>query len=129
MSSLRITQNSMLRTQMAGLNTSLSRLQQTQEQLTTGKRLNRPSDDPVGTVSALRFRSEQSQLAQFGNNIADGLDRLTAADNALTQTNTMTQRIRVQTLSALNGTLGPDQRGYHPRGRRTRASGPADPDL
>lgn len=110
MSSLRITQNSMLRTQMDGLNTSLSRLQQTQEQLTTGKRLNRPSDDPVGTVSALRFRSEQSQLAQFGQNISDGLDRLTAADNALTQTNGMTQRIRVQTLAALNGTMGADER-------------------
>lgn len=110
MSSLRITQNSMNRTQMAGLNTSLGRLQQTQEQLTTGKRLNRPSDDPVGTVSALRFRAEQSQLAQFGNNINDGLDRLTAADDALTQTANMTQRLRVQTLAALNGTMGPDER-------------------
>lgn len=110
MSSLRITQNSMNRTQMAGLNTSLGRLQQTQEQLTTGKRLNRPSDDPVGTVSALRFRAEQSQLEQFGNNIADGLDRLSAADNTLTQTSHMTQRLRTQTLAALNDTMGPDQR-------------------
>ncbi len=110
MSSLRITQNSMNRTQMAGLNTSLGRLQQTQEQLTTGKRLNRPSDDPVGTVSALRFRAEQSQLEQFGNNIADGLDRLSASDNVLTQTAHMTQRMRTQTIAALNGTLSPDQR-------------------
>lgn len=110
MSSLRITQNSMNRTQMAGLNTSLGRLQQTQEQLTTGKRLNRPSDDPVGTVSALRFRAEQSQLAQFGNNIADGLDRLAASDDALTQTAGMTLRMRTQTLAAMNGTLGGDQR-------------------
>ncbi|WP_168582433.1 flagellar hook-associated protein FlgL [Gephyromycinifex aptenodytis] len=102
--SLRITQNSMNRTQLAGLNTSLNRLQQTQEQLTTGKRLNRPSDDPVGTVSALRFRSEQSQLAQFGANITDGLSRLQASDDALSQTSNMTQRIRTQALAALNGT-------------------------
>ncbi|GAB97488.1 flagellar hook-associated protein 3 FlgL [Kineosphaera limosa] len=122
MSSLRITQNSMNRTQMAGLNTSLGRLQQTQEQLTTGKRLNRPSDDPVGTVSALRFRSEQSQLAQFGRNIADGLDRLGMADNTLTQTNNMTQRIRVQTVAALNGTNGPDQlKAYAAEIRELRA--------
>ena len=95
---------------MSGLNTSLGRLQQTQEQLTTGKRLNRPSDDPVGTVSALRFRAEQSQLAQFGNNISDGLDRLAASDDALTQTAHMTLKMRTQTLAALNGTMGPDQR-------------------
>lgn len=108
--SLRITQNSMNRTQLAGLNMSQSRLQRTQEELTTGKRLNRPSDDPVGTVQSLRFRSEQSQLAQFGANITDGLDRLSTADNALTETSGMTQRIRELTIKALNGTLGTNER-------------------
>jgi len=100
----------MNRTQLAGLNTSLSRLQQTQENLTTGKRLNRPSDDPVGTVQALRFRTEQSQLAQFGANITDGLDRLTAADDALTQTSHMTLVMRTSTLNAMNGTMGASER-------------------
>ena len=108
--SLRITQNSMNRTQMAGLNTSLSRLQQTQEQLTTGKRISRPSDDPVGTVSALRFRSQQSQLDQFGENISDGLARLTVADNALTSTMPMVQRIRTLAVAAANGINGQQQR-------------------
>ncbi|WP_226346442.1 flagellar hook-associated protein FlgL [Agilicoccus flavus] len=110
MTGMRITQNSMNRTQLAGLNTSLGRLQQTQEQLTTGKRISRPSDDPVGTVSALRFRDEQSQLEQFGQNITDGLSRLSAADDALTQTANMTNSIRTQTIAALNGVNGADQR-------------------
>lgn len=107
--SLRITQNAMNRTQLMGLNTSLERLQGTQEQLTTGKRLNRPSDDPVGTVSAMRFRAEQRQLEQMGDNIKDGRARLTAADDALTQTIKMVQRIRQQTVAALNGVNGPQQ--------------------
>ena len=110
MSSLRITQSSMNRTQLAGLNTSLSRLQQTQEQLTTGKRLNRASDDPVATVAAMRFRAEQAQLAQFGENITDGLARLTASDEALSQTMPMVQRMRTLTLSASNGVLGAQER-------------------
>lgn len=110
MSSLRITQNSMNRTQMDGLNTSLGRLQKTQEQLTTGKRISRPSDDPVGTVSALRFRSQQSQIDQFGENITDGLARLTTADNALTSTLNMVQRVRTLAVAAANGTNGPQQR-------------------
>lgn len=113
MSSLRITQNSMNRTQMDGLNTSLGRLQKTQEQLTTGKRISRPSDDPVGTVSALRFRSQQSQIDQFGENITDGLARLTTADNALTSTMNMVQRIRTIAVAAANGTNGPDQRAAY----------------
>lgn len=120
--SLRITQNAMNRTQLAGLNTSLSRLQQTQEQLTTGKRLNRPSDDPVGTVAALRFRSEQSQLAQYDANITDGLSRLQASDEALTQTSNMTHRIRSQALAALNGTGSPAQmKAYAAEIRELRA--------
>ena len=109
MSSLRITQNAMNRTQMAGLNTSLARLQTTQEHLTTGKRLNRPSDDPVGTVSAMRFRAEQRELEQYGENVTDGLARLTAADDALTQTMPMVQNMRTKTLAAMNGTLGPQE--------------------
>lgn len=113
MSSLRITQNSMNRTQMTGLNTSLGRLQQTQEQLTTGKRISRPSDDPVGTVSALRFRGQQAQIDQFGQNIEDGLARLTTADNALTQTMHMVQRIRTISVAAANGTNGPEQRAAY----------------
>ncbi len=110
MSSLRITQNAMNRTQMAGLNTSLARLQTTQEHLTTGKRLNRPSDDPVGTVSAMRFRAEQRELEQFGENVTDGLARLTAADDALTQTMPMVHNMRTKTLAAMNGTLGTQER-------------------
>lgn len=108
--SLRITQNSMNRTQLAGLNTSLSRLQGTQEQLTTGKRLNRPSDDPVGTVSALRFRDEQRQLQQFGENITDGIARLSALDNALSEVMKPIQTMRTKALAAMNGTLGQQER-------------------
>ena len=95
---------------MAGLNTSLGRLQETQEQLTTGKRISRPSDDPVGTVSALRFRGQQAQIDQYGENISDGLARLTTADNALTSTMNMVQRVRTLAVAAANGTNGPQQR-------------------
>ncbi|HYO84927.1 MAG TPA: flagellar hook-associated protein FlgL [Dermatophilaceae bacterium] len=110
MSSLRITQNSMNRTQLAGLNTSLTRLQHTQEQLTSGKRLNRPSDNPIDTVSAMRFRAEQRQLEQFGENITDGLARLQAADDALTRTVPMIQKLRTLAVAASNATNNASQR-------------------
>lgn len=110
---LRITQNSMNRTQLAGLNNSLARLQQTQEQLTSGKKLNRPSDNPVDTVSAMRLRSEQRQLEQFGENISDGLSRLQTGDDALNRATQMVQRIRTITVAASNGTLGQSERNAY----------------
>ncbi|MBK7722258.1 MAG: flagellar hook-associated protein FlgL [Austwickia sp.] len=110
---LRITQNSMNRTQLAGLNGSLSRLQNTQEQLTSGKKLNRPSDDPVGTVSAMRLRGEQRQLEQFGENISDGLSRLRTADDTLTQLSPQLNRIRQLVIAGANDTNGPTERSAY----------------
>ena len=107
---LRITQNSMNRTQLAGLNGSLSRLQQTQEQLTSGKKLNRPSDNPVDTVSAMRLRGEQRQLEQFGVSITDGLSRLRSADDALSSASKMLQRLRQITVAGASDTHGPAER-------------------
>ena len=110
---LRVTQNSMNRTQLAGLNGSLSRLQNTQEQLTSGKKLNRPSDDPVGTVSAMRLRGEQRQLEQFGENISDGLSRLRTADDTLTQLSPQLNRIRQLVIAGANDTNGPTERSAY----------------
>ena len=107
---MRITQNSMNRTQLAGLNESLGRLQKTQEGLTTGKRLNRPSDSPVDTVSAMRLRDQQRSLSQLGRNIADGLSRLQTADDALVRAQSMMNRVRTQVVAAANGVNGQAQR-------------------
>lgn len=106
---MRITQNSMNRTQMAGLNGSLGRLQRTQEQLTTGKRLVRPSDDPVSTVSAMRLRDQQRSLTALGDSIKDGTARLQAADDALGRSQTMLTKIRTLVVAGANGVNGPDQ--------------------
>lgn len=120
---LRITQNSMNRTQLAGLNGSLARLQQTQEQLTSGKKLNRPSDNPVDTVSAMRLRGEQRQLEQFGENITDGLSRLRSADDALTRMSPQLNRIRQLVIAGANDTNGPSERAAYAKEIRQLKAG------
>lgn len=110
---MRITQNSMNRTQLEGLNGSLARLQKTQEQITSGKRLNRPSDSPVDTVSAMRFRADQRALEQYGTNISDGLSRLQATDDALTRMSPIINRIRQQVVAGANDTNNAEQRNAY----------------
>ncbi len=110
---MRVTQNSMNRTQMMGLNDSLSRLQRTQEQLTSGKRLVRPSDSPVDTVSAMRLKDQQRTLSALGGNIADGLARMQSADDALSRSSTMLTQIRTLVVAGANGVNGPEQRGAY----------------
>jgi flagellar hook-associated protein 3 FlgL len=54
-----------------------------QEQLSSGKRINRPSDDPVGAGAVLRLRTSQAQLEQFRSTASNVKDNLLIADNAL----------------------------------------------
>jgi flagellar hook-associated protein 3 FlgL len=42
-----------------------------QERIASGKRINRPSDDPVGMGQALRYRKDISSLDQYNDNITD----------------------------------------------------------
>src|SRR5574340_1469663 len=46
---------------------------QLMEQIASQKKINRPSDDPLGAMSVLDFRTSKTSLEQYGKNI-DGLD-------------------------------------------------------
>ena len=43
-----------------------------QNQLSTGKRIRRPGDDPAAAANQMYFRTRLEELAQFENNIKEG---------------------------------------------------------
>jgi len=108
--SYRVTQLSMSRTTMVGLQDNLNRLQRSQEQLSSGRRLNRPSDSPVDTVSAMQLRADKQRSEQYDRNIDDGLAWLGTADKALTVANERVTRVRQLVVSGLNATNGATER-------------------
>ncbi len=55
------------------------------EVVSTARRINRLSDDPVGLVSVLDLRSSLAGVEQMGRNSETGKTRLTAGESALTQ--------------------------------------------
>jgi flagellar hook-associated protein 3 FlgL len=59
---------------------TLVRLANLQEQLATGKRINRLSDDPGAGVQAMRFRAESFQLGKYLDNISKCSSFLDAYD-------------------------------------------------
>jgi flagellar hook-associated protein 3 FlgL len=79
----RITQRLMVGHSLASLQAGLGRLARTQEQLSTGRVINRPSDSPIGTNSAMRLRSETAAQTQYARNAEDGLGWLGQIDNTL----------------------------------------------
>lgn len=108
--SFRVTSNTLSRNTLDGLQADLARFQRTQEQLSSGRRINRPSDSPVDTATAMRLRSEQQQITQRARNIDDGLGWLGSADTAIGQAASVLQRVRQLSVSGLNSTNGPTER-------------------
>ena len=110
MTAFRITQRTVSQRTTGNLQLALRRLATTQEQLSSGRVISRPSDNPVGTVSALRLRSSIRQTEQFVRNAEDGLGWLGAADNALVSSLDQMRRVRDLTLQGANGSNGPNER-------------------
>jgi flagellar hook-associated protein 3 FlgL len=99
----RITQRSMATHTLAGLQQSLSRLGELQEQLSGGRAINRPSDSPTGTASALALRAELAVNQQWSRNADDGLGWLGTTDQTLTNALDPLRRARDLTVAGLNG--------------------------
>jgi len=103
----RVTQTMMSRGSVDAMQTSLSRLARLQEQISTGRVLNRPSDSPTDTTSAMRIRSTLAEVKQYGRNAADGNGWLSIVDAALTGANNQVMRARDLALQGANqGTAG-----------------------
>lgn len=98
----RITQNMMVGRSNLSLQTALSALAKSQEQLSTGRRLNRPSDSPADTTSAMRLRSKIADQGQYTRNIGNGIGWLSSIDTALQSALGDLNRSTDLTLQALN---------------------------
>jgi flagellar hook-associated protein 3 FlgL len=100
----RITNQMSSQMTLAGIETALDRLDTTQQELSTGKTINQPSDNPSGTALALQLNTQLSNLTSYSNNVTDGTGWATAQSSALTDITNCTQRIQELTTEAANGT-------------------------
>ncbi len=98
----RVTQRMMTEGSLQNLQLGLGRLARIQEQLSTGKVINRPSDNPTGTTAAMRLRSAMAEQTQFSRNAQDGIGWLTQVDSALDGVTTSVKRARDLALQGAN---------------------------
>jgi flagellar hook-associated protein 3 FlgL len=100
----RVTQNMLNNQFVRNLNTNAQRMQSNQEQLSTTRRINRPSDDPVGITYGLRYRNEISANDQYVNNSNAAVSLMDYTDTTLSQAGDVLQRVRELAVQASNGT-------------------------
>jgi len=76
----------------------------TQTQLATGRKINKPSDDPVGITYSLRYRAELSSNEQYQKNVDSAVSWLDFNDTVMDQAGSVVQRLRELTVQAATGT-------------------------
>lgn len=98
----RVTQNMLNSQLLRNLNSNLKRMDNLQNQLATGRRINKPSDDPVGISFSMRYRSELSANDQFQRNVDSAKSWLDYTDTMLDQATQVFNRVRELTVQAAN---------------------------
>jgi flagellar hook-associated protein 3 FlgL len=102
----RITESMTSRTVLSDIQNVQSQLTETQERLSSGKQLTKPSDNPFGTSRALLYSGEIAANNQYQSNVGEASSWLSTTDTALTSINSDAARARDLLLQGANGTMG-----------------------
>lgn len=102
---MRITNKMMTNNSLSNINKNKIRLNDLDQQYSTGKKIQRPSDDPIIAVRALKLRTTVSEIDQYYNkNIPDAMSWMEVTESALTNINSILTNIHTQFDQGANGT-------------------------
>ena len=94
------------------LNQLTASIARVQEQISTGRRILSPADDPAGAAQSLVLREGISQLSQYTRNAGAAESRLQREETALTTVTQRLQRVRELVLQAANASQNDDTRDF-----------------
>jgi flagellar hook-associated protein 3 FlgL len=99
---MRITDKMRFKSTRSDMNRLQNRSSKIYKELSSGKRINRPSDDPFGALQATGLTTHKRLLDQYGRNIDTARINLYAADNALSQAVDIMTEARTVTISSVS---------------------------
>lgn len=91
---MRVTQSMLSNNMLRHLSNNYSRMGKLQDQLNTGKKVNRPSDDPVVAMKGISYRHQVAKVEQFKRNVGDVHNWLDSTDAALDNAGEIIKRAR-----------------------------------
>lgn len=108
---MRVSSSMIYNTGLQGLMTLQSQMFQTQNQLSTGRRMLTPADDPIGASEALEVTQSKGVNKQFLENQADAMMQIGTTEAVVAGVGERLTRIIEQAAEAKNPTLNDSQRG------------------
>jgi flagellar hook-associated protein 3 FlgL len=101
---MRVTQNMMTDSLVRYLTAQNEALYERQKIIASEKRINRPSDDPLGMGKVLDYRQTLSSIEQYETNIQSGQERLEITELTLDLVDELLQGVRAIAMSEAGGT-------------------------
>ena len=101
---MRVSNSMLARISNAALMKRQEDIANVQSEIASGLKLQKPSDDPIGTAQKIDQETAISQLEQYNRNISMGQSRLQSAEASITVVTDALQRARELALSAANAT-------------------------
>jgi flagellar hook-associated protein 3 FlgL len=107
---MRISSNTFYEASVSSMQQQSARLMQVQQQISSGRRILTPADDPVGAAQALQVTQSQSINAQYSTNAGMASDSLTLEESVLGSISSLLQDVRVISVTAGNAALNRSDR-------------------
>ena len=108
---MRITNRMMTNNMLSNINKNKLNVSKLEEQYSTGKKIQRPSDDPIVTVRALKLRTNLSELKQYyEKNIPDAANWFDVTESALSTINEILKQINTYCVQGSSDTLTAENR-------------------
>ena len=107
---MRVTQSMLSDRSLRNLSQSYQKLAQYQEQLSTGKKISRPSDDPVVAMKGMFYRTNLTEVEQFQRNLSEVYTWMDNSESGLDQANSILQRTRELVVQANSDTNNKENR-------------------
>lgn len=105
----RITNKMISNNYLSDMQTNLKGMSKIQNQLSSGKTINRGSDNPTVAARIMQLNTEISSNKQYNSNITDTSNWLDTTDTALSEAGNVLSRIRELMVKAGNGAYDSDE--------------------
>lgn len=107
---LRVSTNSTFSRVLMGIRHNQIKMIRSQEQVASGRRLLRPSDDPTGAAKALSLTRQIADVDRFNSAIVSGLTMVDTATAGLQDAASLLSEARHLLLQGMNGTMTMEDR-------------------
>lgn len=107
---MRITNTMMTNNILLNINKNREVLDNYSQQLSSGKKIQKPSDNPIIAVRALKFRTDVKEIEQYKTNANDAISWISVTEQAVTNVTDIMKRIRDLAVQSSSSTYNLDNR-------------------